>query len=97
MASVGQPFANVRLSREPAVTFVVGADGPLSSIRLENIADGLEDYELFRRIENITQRDELITQLVQSGDLWTNDATLLEATRRVAAAAVMAQHTGHRV
>ena len=73
--------------------FVVGADGPLSSIRLENIADGLEDYELFRRIENITHRDELITQLVQTGDLWTNDATLLEATRRAAAVAVMAQHT----
>ena len=87
------PVVYDRLSRVQAVMFVVGADGPLSSIRLENIADGLEDYELFRRIENITHRDELITQLVQTGDLWTNDATLLEATRRTAAAAVMAQHT----
>lgn len=70
-----------------------GTAGPLSSIRLENIADGLEDFELFRRIKNITRRDQLITKLVQSGDLWTNDAELLETTRREAAVLVMAQHT----
>ena len=47
-----------------------GVAGPLSSIRLENIADGLEDYELFRRIKNVTRRDALISRLVVSGDIW---------------------------
>ena len=51
------------------VLFYPGPDGPLSSIRLENIGDGLEDYELFRRLKNTTRRDELITQLVQSAPL----------------------------
>ena len=73
------------------VLFYPGADGPLSSIRMENIADGLEDFELFRRVANATRRDELVAQLVQSGDLWTNDAELLETTRREAATVVMAQ------
>jgi hypothetical protein len=131
------------------VLFYPGADGPLSSIRLENIADGLEDAELFRRyvrsglkaagavscqrrfsstclallrtlavtsvevsfrlfarldlslwlwrrMENTTKRDELISMLVQSGDLWTDDPALLESVRREAAAAVVAQQQRSR-
>ena len=76
------------------VLFYPGTDGPLSSIRLENIADGLEDYELFRRLANSTRRDELITRLVQSGDLWTDSPTLLEEVRREAAASVIAEGGG---
>ena len=77
------------------VLFYPGADGPLSSIRLENIADGFEDCELFRRLKNTTHRDELITMLVQSGDRWTDDPALLERVRREAAAAVIAEGSGH--
>ena len=73
-----------------------GAEGPLSSIRLENIADGFEDPELFRRMKNTTRRDELITMMVQSGDLWTDGPALLERVRREAAASVIAEGSGHR-
>jgi hypothetical protein len=71
-----------------------GVDGPLSSIRLENIGDGLEDYELFRKLRNVTLRDQLITQLVQSGDQWTDSPQLLEKVRRRAAAAITLEGGG---
>ncbi len=71
-----------------------GVDGPLSSIRLENIGDGLEDYELFRKLRNVTFRDQLITQLVQSGDQWTDSPQLLEKVRRRAAAAITLEGGG---
>jgi hypothetical protein len=48
------------------VLFYPGADGPLSSIRLENIADGLEDAELFRRYAAALKQQG---QFPGSGDL----------------------------
>ena len=51
---------------------------------------------LWRRMENTTKRDELISMLVQSGDLWTDDPALLESVRREAAAAVVAQQQRSR-
>ena len=47
-------------------------------------------------MENTTKRDELISMLVQSGDLWTDDPALLESVRREAAAAVVAQQQRSR-
>jgi hypothetical protein len=47
-------------------------------------------------MENTTKRDELISMLVQSGDLWTDDPALLESVRREAAAEVVAQQQRSR-
>ena len=73
---------------------MVRADHARACAAQENIADGLEDFELFRRIKNVTKRDGLINQLVQSGDLWTDDPALLESVRREAAAVVLAEGGG---
>ena len=73
---------------------MLGVLSTRSVLAQENIADGLEDFELFRRIQNVTKRDSLINQLVQSGDLWTDDPALLESVRRQAAAVVLAEGGG---
>ena len=73
----------------------VGSDfGPISSIRLENLADGIEDRELLHRLP-LDERIELISQLWYntpiSPDDWRNDPTRLERLRREAAHKLLAQ------
>eukprot|EP01050_Picozoa_sp_SAG11_P005735 SAG11_NODE_415_length_9675_cov_2.425961_5_plen_775_part_00 len=48
-----------------------------------NLADGLEDLQLFRLCDG--RCADLLQRLVRSGDDWTDDPKLLEATRREAA------------
>jgi len=73
-----------------------GVEGPLSSNRLVNIADGIEDWQLFSRLgvdgSSISKGDDLITQLVRNMTSRTGDPTLLEKVRRQAARRVLAQH-----
>eukprot|EP01052_Picozoa_sp_SAG31_P068103 SAG31_NODE_26910_length_434_cov_0.928358_2_plen_67_part_01 len=55
--------------------------GPLSSIRLENIRDGIEDFELFHQFGVARCRD-LISQAITNGTHYTLDVELLESLRR---------------
>ena len=82
-----------------------GPDGsPLSSIRLENIRDGIEDYEMLRRLSPQTLA-ELIAPVVANGrncsaeaawsDVgqrcvdWHDNPMALEVIRRKAASLLM--------
>ena len=67
-----------------------GAGGkPLGSIRLSNIADGIEDWQLFRMLgatnDSISHAADLIAQLVTNQTERHEDPALLEAVRREAA------------
>jgi hypothetical protein len=67
---------------------------PLGSIRLSNIADGIEDWELFNRLgattRSISMAADLISQLVSNATVRTEDPRLLEKVRRQAAHRIMA-------
>ena len=67
---------------------------PLGSIRLSNIADGIEDWELFHRLgttdASLSKAADLITQLVSNETVRVEDPRLLEVVRRRAARRVMA-------
>ena len=71
---------------------------PLGSLRLSNIADGIEDWELFRRLgqvdggrsSNNSRAADLITQLVSNGTARHEDPRLLERVRRQAAHRIIA-------
>ena len=61
-----------------------GSEGMVSSIRLEAITDGIEDWQLLQRVPT-SSRASLVRRLVRNGTDWTANATLLEKTRRDAA------------
>ena len=71
---------------------------PLGSIRLSNIADGIEDWELLNKLgasdASISHAADLITQLVTNETARHEDPKLLEQVRREAARRVMAQQRG---
>lgn len=62
----------------------VGIDGPVTSIRLETIRDGLEDYRYLRLLENKIGRDAVlpyVRKLAQSWTEFTRDPAQFEAAR----------------
>jgi hypothetical protein len=68
---------------------------PMSSLRLEAIRDGIEDWELFRQLRqasNDSVADSFINKLVRNGSPGghTLDPARLEAVRRGAARALIA-------
>ena len=67
---------------------------PMSSLRLEAIRDGVEDWELFRQLRAVSNDSvarSFITQLVRDGSPggYTLDPVLLERARRGAARALI--------
>jgi len=71
----------------------VGFDGPVGSIRLEMIRDGLEDYEyscLLEKTRGKKAADEAIARVVTDMKKFTRNAALLERTRREIAEAIEA-------
>lgn len=69
--------------------------GPCSTIRLKNIRDGIEDWELLSRL-GAEDKSRLITTLVANGTHRVEDPVLLESTRREAARLLIAaQRPGH--
>jgi hypothetical protein len=72
-----------------------GAKGPLSSTRLENLTDGIEDWELFAQLRDESRRagegdsgdgvTDFTERLVRTSSDRTPDPELLEKTRREAA------------
>ena len=77
-------------------SFTYPGDGgkPLGSIRLSNIADGIEDWELLHMLgasdASISHADDLITQVVMNETSRHEDPRLLEKLRRQAAKRVLA-------
>ena len=65
-----------------------GPEGPLPSVRLLNIADGVEDAQLFGALP-ASQRLGLVSELVPSRDQYFNDPERMEAVRRRAARLAM--------
>ncbi len=57
---------------------------PCATTRISNIRDGLEDWEMFRRIKNKTQVLALIRSVVRGASDWTTDPHAIEMTRRAA-------------
>eukprot|EP00051_Salpingoeca_urceolata_P008965 m.110276 g.110276 ORF g.110276 m.110276 type:complete len:586 (-) comp16033_c0_seq3:126-1883(-) len=70
-----------------------GEDGPLETVRLQSIRDGLEDWELFSMLPAATAAP-LLAALVQGPESWVEDSAALFAARRQAAAAIQAAAAG---
>lgn len=63
----------------------IGFDGPIASLRLMNIADGMEDYDYFALAEAKFGKEwvnEKIARVVTSPTEYTSDHALLEQVRR---------------
>jgi hypothetical protein len=67
---------------------------PVGTLRLSNIADGIEDWQLFSRLgatgASLSRAADLIARLVRNGTDYTLDPLALEAARRAAARRVIA-------
>jgi len=61
--TVWKPYLDGAYRSNTAMYIYPGEDGPISSLRLENFCDGMEDYDLL-----ITARD-LLTELESRGDV----------------------------
>jgi len=65
-----------------------GIDGPVASIRLKNLRDGMEDYEYFVLLEKSRGKaivDELVRSLVPTWGTWNQDPyRLLQVRERMA-------------
>lgn len=63
----------------------IGIDGPVSTMRLFNIADGMEDYDYFTLAEAKLGRawvDERIAKVTSSLTEYTSDHAAFEQVRR---------------
>mgnify|MGYP003188686284 FL=1 len=63
----------------------IGFDGPIASLRLMNIADGMEDYDYFALAEEKFGKEwvnEKIAKVVTSSTEYTSDHALFEQVRR---------------
>lgn len=97
---VADPLDRAAFGNGDGILVYPGAQGPLSSIRLENIRDGLEDAALLRGLTP-SIRTELLARVMEArtgfapggayGINITVDADGLEAIRRNAAKARLAR------
>lgn len=71
-------------------------DGPCSTIRLSAMRDGLEDWEIFSKLDKKVSIP-LLRRLVRGPDDWTEDPELLERTRREAAFELQKPRLGGRL
>jgi len=71
-------------------------DGPCSTTRLASIRDGLEDWELFAALEP-SKALPLLKRVVRNALDWTEDAVLMETTRRDAARLLQNQRSANYV
>ena len=70
-----------------------GPDGPISSSRLEEIRDALEDMELLRMLP-LSVRVEAVRQMVRSATDHDDDPVRLEEIRRSVGRQVHEQNAG---
>ncbi|NOR74491.1 MAG: DUF4091 domain-containing protein [Draconibacterium sp.] len=66
----------------------VGIEGPIASVRLKNLRDGMEDYEYFVLLKNLGGEDiieEIVKNAVPTWGTWDqNSDRLLERRRKIA-------------
>jgi len=86
-----QPSFRLAFNGEGALLYPgkdAGFEGPVASIRLKNIREGMEDYEYFALLEKIAGRDavekEVLTVTRSWWDWENNPEALLAARQRVA-------------
>ncbi|MEW6236021.1 MAG: glycoside hydrolase domain-containing protein [Candidatus Omnitrophota bacterium] len=67
-----------------------GVDGPVASIRLKNLRDGMEDYEYFQILDRQGKQElvqQIVTQAVPTWGTWNqNPMQLLELRKKLAEA-----------
>jgi len=70
-----------------------GIEGPVASMRLKNLRDGMEDYEYFALLEargGADKVDEIVKTAVPTWGRWDQDPLRLEALRRRLAVEILA-------
>jgi hypothetical protein len=81
------PGFRVRWNGEGALFYpgnAVGIDGPIASIRLKNLRDGMEDYEYFALLESlggVEAADAIVREAVPTWGSWKSDPAVLPALR----------------
>jgi len=77
--------ASYRTANGDGCLFYAGPDEPITTIRLENVRDGIEDYELLRLLEESGGNSRsLCDRLIRSLTEYTRDVEEFERTRRKA-------------
>ncbi|MFD0712621.1 glycoside hydrolase domain-containing protein [Paenibacillus sp. GCM10027626] len=88
--SITTPGEDLQWLHGDGVLLYAGADGPIGSIRMENIRDGLEDYEYYKQLEKLSgfeAASKAAAEIVTStSEFIRNPAELYDARRRVAEA-----------
>lgn len=81
------PGFRVRWNGEGALFYpgnAVGIDGPIASIRLKSLRDGMEDYEYFTLLEKLggaASVDAIVREAVPTWGTWKSDPTVLPQLR----------------
>jgi hypothetical protein len=85
------PGFRIRWNGEGALFYSgndAGIDGPIASIRLKNLRDGMEDYELFAILDARGETDKvesIVREAVPTWGMWNqNPVDLFELRRRLA-------------
>jgi hypothetical protein len=73
--------------------FCAGPDGPLPTIRTENIRDGLEDYEYLKLLADLVKTMSATSPLTAEQIAWTNSAQQLLAVPATLVASVTSYTT----
>jgi hypothetical protein len=69
-----------------------GIDGPIASVRLKNLRDGMEDYEYFVLLENLGGGDivkDIVKAAVPTWGSWDKNANRLSERRRILAREIL--------
>lgn len=89
------PGFRVRWNGEGALFYpgdAVGIHGPIASIRLKNLRDGMEDYEYFAILEQLGGKEEveaIIREAVPTWGTWRQDPEALRQLRVKLAEAIL--------
>ena len=90
------PGFRIRWNGEGALFYPgndAGIDGPIASIRLKNLRDGMEDYEYFAILDARGEADKvesIIREAVPTWGTWNQDGAQIEALRRRLAGMIVA-------
>ncbi|HOZ49039.1 MAG TPA: DUF6067 family protein [Candidatus Hydrogenedentes bacterium] len=71
-----------------------GIEGPIASMRLKNLRDGMEDYEYFVVLENLGGKEAveaIVREAVPTWGSWNQDTDTLPALRRRLAGEILAR------
>lgn len=89
------PGFRVRWNGEGALFYpgdAAGIEGPVTSIRLKNLRDGMEDYEYFTLLQNAVGPEAveaIVREAVPTWGTWKSDPAVLPALRQRLAEAIL--------